>query len=182
MRGRGSVTAAWALGLVAALCATALLAADPEPARADGPAGSIRLPVGIEAEPPALQTTGSGPRSSQVLRHTRNGKTAQASLLQSCASAPPDLRSEKNLEILMQGLAVMQRQTLGKVNGWVTLGERRAYRMDSVRDGGGAATMWMAPMGEKMAVLRYERPADFALDDEMIAAIERMELRCGSPP
>lgn len=182
MRRQGSVTAAWTLGLVTAACTTALLAADPAPANADGPAGSVRLPAGIEAGPATAQTTHNGRRSTQILSHTRSGKSAEASLQQSCVSAPPDLRSEKNLEILMQGYAVMQRQGLGKVNGWVAVGERRGYRMDSVRDGGAATTMWMVPMGEQMAVLRYERPTDFALDDDMLKAIERMELRCGSTP
>lgn len=182
MRRKGRVTAALALGLACALCATALTAADPESATAVGPAGSIRLPAGIEAEAAIPEATGNGQRSAHPLSHTRNGKTAEAMLLQSCVAAPPDLRSEKNLEILMSGLAVMQRQTLGKVNGWVTLGERRGYRMDSVGEGSRATTMWMVPMGEKMAVLRFERPVGFAPDDDMIKAIERIDFRCGSTP
>lgn len=182
MRRRGRVTTALALGLACAMCATALIAADPVSAIAVGPAGSIRLPADIEAEAAIPETTGNGQRSAHPLSHTRNGKTAKAMLLQSCVAAPPDLRSEKNLEILMSGLAVMQRQTLGKVNGWVTLGARRGYRMDSVRDASQATTMWMVPMGEKMAVLRYERPVGFALDDDMIEAIERIDFRCGSTP
>lgn len=182
MRRKGRVTATLALGLACAMCATVLIAADPESAVAVGPAGSIRLPAGIEAEAAIPETTGNGQRSTHPLSLTRNGKTASAMLLQSCVAAPPDLRSEKNLEILMSGLAVMQRQTLGKVNGWVTLGVRRGYRMDSVGDGSQATTMWMVPLGEKMAVLRYERPTDFALDDQMIETIERITFRCGTTP
>lgn len=181
MRGQGSVTAALTLGLSVALCAGALFAADPAPAGVDGAAGSLRLPAGIETQPAAVEPVASGRRSTHALAHLRNGKTAQAVLLQSCVTAPPDLRTEQNLQTLMQGLAVMQRQAVGRVNGWVSVGERRGYRLDSASEGG-EVTMWMVPMGEKMAVLRYERPADFALDGEMIQAIEKMELRCATAP
>lgn len=182
MRRQGTVTAAGALGLAAALCAAATLAADPAPGSLEGVAGRVRLPLAIEAQSAAPEAVRGGQRSVHALSLSRNGKTEQAMLSQSCVTAPPDLRTEKNLEVLMQGLAVMQRQSLGKVNGWVTLGERRGYRMDSVRDGSQAATMWMVPMGEQMVVLRFERPTDFALDDETINAIEKMEFRCGTTP
>ncbi|MEG3790419.1 hypothetical protein V1318_09855 [Lysobacter sp. CCNWLW3] len=182
MRGQGSVAAALTLGLSAALCASALFAADPVPASAEGPAGRIRLPAGIEAAPAATETTAQGQRIEQTLTYARNGKSVQGVLLQSCVTAPPDLRMEENLQVLMQGLAAMQRQAVGKVNGWVTVGERRGYRLDSERDGAVATTMWMVPVGEKMAMLRFERPLGFALDEDMIVAIERMELRCGTTP
>lgn len=182
MSRQGTVIAAWALGLGTALCATALIAADPAPVSLDGAVGSIRLPAGIDAQPAAPETTASGQRSTHALSLSRNGKTVQTVLLQSCVTAPPDLRTEKNLEILMSGFAVMQRQALGKVNGWVLLGQRRGYRLDSVQGGGIATTMWMVPLGEKMAMLRFERPTDFALDDEMIETIERIEFRCGTTP
>lgn len=182
MRRQGTVTAASALGLAAALCAAATLAADPATGSLEGVAGRIRLPAAIEVRSQAPEAVRGGQRGVHDLSLTRNGKPAQALLSQSCVTAPQDLRTEKNLEVLMQGLAVMQRQSLGQVNGWVTVGERRGYRMDTVRDGSQAATMWMVPMGEHMVVLRFERPTDFALDDETINAIERMELRCGTNP
>ncbi|UHQ24263.1 hypothetical protein LVB77_06090 [Lysobacter sp. 5GHs7-4] len=180
--GRQGIVIAATLGLAATLCAAAVLAADPAPASLEGVAGRTRLPTAIKVDSEASDAVRGGQRSAHALRLERNGKIEEAMLSQSCVTAPPDLRTEKDLQALMQGLAVMQRQTQGKANGWVTMGERRGYRMDWVLGSGEVATMWMVPMGAYMAVLRYERRADFSLDDETINAIEKMEFRCGTTP
>ncbi|RDZ26908.1 hypothetical protein [Lysobacter silvisoli] len=169
-----------ALALVLAAGNGALDAAGP--AMADGAAGRFALPIGFDADAPQLEVAGNGRRSSQALRSVRDGQPGDALLLQMCVSAPPDLRTEQGLQALMTGVAPVLTQRDSSPGSWETLGGRRAYRMDSVLGPELARTMWMVLSGEKMAVLRYERPVGFGLDAAMFEAIKRMEFSCGTAP
>ncbi len=174
-------------GLRTSLCrgAFALLAALPSVAGAAvarGPAGSFELPEQITFSVEPANEKHPNPALSSVLRLATGseGESGQAAVTQTCSPGIGGLNSKPGIERLAAAtLMVDTRLQLVKPGEWTALDSHPAYRTELSDGEGTLITQWMIPLDRHFAWIKFERVEPSAIEQDVIAAIDKMQIHCG---